>query len=136
MGGLDAWGRDRESLRDYLALDADPERRAALKDSYRAARTQIVVLSVSDEHAAFPEVAEVLRAVLPALGGHAEARPTLAHLRQLTRTEARARFPRRVELQLPARFSKDGRLGNPGFELIRALDDASYRSVSFSIRWK
>lgn len=128
MGGLDAWGRDRASLRAYLSPDADPERRAALRAAYRAPSAAVVTFTARG----VPALADALRAVLPALGSVPAAAPTAEHLAALARTEARARFPRRLVLSLPPRAGSDER----AFELIAALEAAVAGTVTFSASWQ
>lgn len=126
MGGLDAWGRDRETLRAHLSPDAD--RRQALRASYRAPSTEVVPCAAPG----VPELADALGPVLAALGSEPIAAPTIQHLSALARTGARARIPRRVVLSL-----RPGAKGDEGaFALLAALEAAVAGTVTFSISWQ
>lgn len=96
MGGLDAWGRDVDSLRAYLDPDADDARRDTLRRWYRAQPERVVEIPRGTPLRAD---GALLRAVLDALGA-ADAETTLDALRALARSDARHGFPPRLVLSV------------------------------------
>jgi hypothetical protein len=123
MGGLDAWGRDRASLRDYLRVDATPAEREALRAWFRAEGTTEIPCARLD-------VDTALRALLPALGAEIAA-PTLDDLRALAKSPARARLPRRVALTIARGADRD----ESASPLLGALDGAVSGVVRFCVGW-